>query len=120
MTPSASRAVGPSESAFASLHGGLFNYARLPNQIKASCLKVLGLLPTLKERRLVAEATVGGLKDLPGLRARHLPGATVEELVGLSLCRLVEAVEERYPHPAPPTSRRSAMVDPARSQTPLR
>jgi len=48
--------------ALASLHGGVFTRAQLSDWLGASRFKVLRLVQALKERRLVAEETVGGLK----------------------------------------------------------
>ena len=48
--------------ALASLHGGVFTRAQLSDWLGASRFKVLRLVQALKDRRLVAEETVGGLK----------------------------------------------------------
>jgi len=46
----------------ASLHGGVFTRAQLSDWLGASRFKVLRLVHALKDRRLLAEETVGGLK----------------------------------------------------------
>ncbi len=48
--------------ALASLHGGVFTRAQLSDWLGASRFKVLRLVQALKDRRLLAEETVGGLK----------------------------------------------------------
>ena len=48
--------------ALASLHGGVFTRAQLSDWLGASRFKVLRLVQALKNRRLLAEETVGGLK----------------------------------------------------------
>ncbi|MXW09174.1 MAG: hypothetical protein F4X47_11960 [Gammaproteobacteria bacterium] len=46
----------------ASLHGGVFTRAQLSDWLEASRFKVLRLVQALKDRRLLAEETVEGLK----------------------------------------------------------
>ena len=48
--------------ALASLHGGVFTRAQLSDWLGASRFKVLRLVQALKDQRLLAEETVGGLK----------------------------------------------------------
>ena len=48
--------------ALASLHGGVFTRAQLSDWLGASRFKVLRLVQALKDRRVLAEETVGGLK----------------------------------------------------------
>ena len=48
--------------ALASLHGGVFTRAQLSDWLGASRFKVLRLVQALKDRMLLAEETVGGLK----------------------------------------------------------